>query len=706
MSWNMNPSAGGLPFPVDQIIGGAWMNNPSQQPPQCPIEGPPPVQGMERNVLGLLIEYLQANAQRSPVMCFGYNALSANGYNNEDFMELLRSTMMLTGALMESGKYQRGSMAAEFAVERMALYKYVKLAERLPHLQDMDPGFGNQVREILQVGQELGQMISAYQNHLRQQQSGPQNWNRQFGGGGGQQDTWGNHGGGMSQTPTNTASRFGNAPQGAQRSSWGQSAPQSGGNPFEIGGNAPQPPQDTQINTDIFGAAPKSHTSPSKPKGNTAMQSSGFLDIPQQAPEPTPNVTETPVETSKPLQDTPKPNGHPTGNSTHLTQATVIADSGDGFEWHIHNHGTGKPPAPTWLMDHPHDLLTDIESVDRFTKVCKEDGSRIISPVNKVKEMTAGYELHELALRSRPAHLDVGPKTSINHAVNKDNIVIPENEKLPEDTYTSETLSLSGGALTDVAMLSVDQFRQTLEDEDTLVVVDYQEKQYFRTQKGAQSVLESVLHENHLGHVVKAIVDLSQQYPELYHWLSRELTDMVHDVLDRDYNISTRIDSVIEDHESLIDLLAKKYSVTYSRRIEERIVQTYRQRIGEVTYLTPNQAISDLTSMATGILSEDYDLNIQTDDLDDGDMGLVSLTRHHKIVSVPRTLDRLALSGSTDRGYLTTKSAPTVHAILQTTLDGWQGPAWLRTLDGETVQVRRSVISPNDWVLIQVDRIG
>jgi len=546
MSWNTNQPPQALPFPTDYVVQGSWINNPMGNPPQCPLPAPGAAEGIERNILGALLEYLQSQSNVSPVRCFTYNLLSYTEYNNQDFTALLNTVLILTGALLESGQFQRGSQAAEFAVARMVDYQYVQIAKKFTPLQDMDPELGNIAGQIEQIGGELGQMIKGYTQQLQQQQQQPQT-------------QWGS-----GQRAPSSNDRFGGQRQAPQYNPWG-SKPQ-------------QKQQPQQINTDIFSSVKPRQTPPEPPVRSSPPMTNTLLDLyGVTAPADTPPA---PTQRGRaPAPVAPKTTGHPTGNTVHV-QETPNKEA----RWVVNSDKT-KPVymKPTASTKGRQNLLYDRTTHKPAYRI---EGNLVQASITERETpMSAGYELHELTFRNKNDGLFATEiRKPVGEVYNRDRLLKATDEEVGDlIPYYQE--SHSGGKLDDTALFSLAAMHDSIDEENAVLVLSYKESQTIMTNVNLKVELDTLRDTHDMASIRDRITAIKKINVYLGAWLMDSMTGMVNKILKEDYALDDTIDSFEEDASDFYQLVGGDVTQELVESLEDRIRTRLDVLIGNVGYL-------------------------------------------------------------------------------------------------------------------------
>lgn len=546
MSWNYNPPQQTLPFPTDYVVNGAWINSPMNNPPQCPLKAPGAAEGIERNILGAMLEYLQSQSSVSPIRCFTYNSLSYREYSNQEFTDLLNTILILTAALLETGQFQRGSQAAEFAVARMVDYQYVRMAKQYPALQDLDPQMGAVAGEIEQIGSELGRLVTGYIQKMQQPQTQPA-------------PQWGS----QAQAPMSQTGRFSGQ---REQNPWGNKA-------------SPPPATQTQINTDIFSSvkprqAPNESSIRSTPPVTTSLLDLYSVSTPQAEPQP----QETPARPTRPVVAE-----HPTGNTVHVQETPA-----EKPRWVVNSDST--PPLymkPSPSPEGRQNLLYDRTS--HKPAYCIEGNTIKASITEREEPMTAGYELHELTFRNKNDGLFLsGTHKPIGEVYNRGRLLKATDEEVGEIIpYYQE--KHSGGKLDDSALFSLAAMRKVIDEDDAVLVMLYTETRTIKTHDNLKVLLDDLREAEDLRHAVTALKSIDSTNAYLGQWLHNNLRDLTNQILAEDYGLEDiTIDSFVGDVLDLDGIVDDEITQELVDALKARIQTRIGVLIGSVGYLEGN----------------------------------------------------------------------------------------------------------------------
>lgn len=643
-----------------QVIQDYWIHNPMQNPPPCPVQALGAAEGCERNVLGMLFAYLQDNASRSPIRCFTYNYLAQNQFDNEEFISLLNTVLLLAGAVLEADpNIQRISQSSEIAIPAMVDSVYIRMAEKFPELQDMDTAMQHEVPRIKQMFQQMGELATRYKQSLQQPQGGwgmsQGGWPPSNGGGGG----WG-----RSSTPSQS-SRFGGNTQPAAPQ-WNQRSPQSRNVNVEAASlyqhSAPRP------------AATNSNVRSKKP-----MQSNSLLDLYTSQDTPPPPREPEPAPAAKP-SPAPKMTDHPTGNTVHFQQGSVAVSTDKGAEQWVICEDDETPPAITPTIsseDHPFLLY---ERTTMKPAYCFKDGKTLMTVTERDTPMSAGYELHELAFKRRNPLLDPGDVKPMTEAFERDKLLKAETKEAIEEAIPYYQEELAGGKLCDLTLSALDALKPLIEEPNAVLVVVYEEKIAIHTDQDLKEILEPIRDASSFDSLVGSVAHLQSQRPRLAQWVNAELTKLFNQVLREDFGTLASIDDLVDDGPNIDDLVSGDFTEAMLSKVEERFLVRVRNVFGTIGYIAGG----------------------------DGEMGISTLRRVHRIIDVPVTLEGLELSGGrSNSGRITRTSAPLTHRLIEGALgESADHFYWLRTADGAILEMTPAVTGKNDYLLVQRDRIG
>jgi len=635
-------------------------------PPPCPLPAPGAAEGIERNILGELLEYLQSMAGASPIRTFAYNLLSRDGYDNKEFSELLNTVLILTAALLESGKFQRGSQAAEFAVARMVEYLCVKLAFQYPVLQDMEPEMAPAAAEIEAVGRELGELVKRYNESLQQAAA----WG---GSNGVRQNPAGGWGSGARSAPT--VDRWGNSTASKGSSTrWGASALEK------------TQPADAGVSLDIFKKdVPKSpKMSSDKPIRNEPM--SGLSEFSALY-----TVTPPSEAPSRPVGRhgrAPRPTEHPTGDTVQMQSRTASEEPAvaqepapevaPGEQWVLNSDKT----EPTYLKVTP--------TVDGRQNMLYERGHckpayRITD--NKVEAtvteresyMSAGYELHELTFADKDrgmfAKADKKPKEVI---YNRDKLLKAEGEEISNVlSYYQE--KLSGGQIGDTTLLSLEAIRDVTGDDNAVVVLNYSEKKAVNTNANIKEYLDAVKAASTPKAVSDAVEKLKNDHPYWGSWLALKLQELTNTILSEDFALDLNITNFLEDFSVLSGVVTDDAGPEVTTAAVEYAVSQVSTFLGAVGYIEGTE----------------------------DEWGICTMTHSHCIIDVPMSASQLELSGGESIGRLTKTTAPELFRIIEGAVgDDVMHYYWLLTQDGTILELSPAPTGKGAWIVKPRDRIG
>lgn len=663
-AWNINPQhqPQQLPFPTDQVIPSTWFNSPRQNPPECPLAAPGAASGVERNILGELLEYVQSMAGTSPIRTFMYNMLSRQEYNNKEFTDLLNTVFILTAALLESNRFQNGSQAAEFAVARMVEYQCVMMAMQYPILQDMEPQMAGAAQEIHEVGTQLGQLIKSYKEEMARQQS----YTPPGGGGGG----WG-----MQPNAVKT-DRWGNA-----------SVNQQSATPPQWGGNTRRttPPMSEGISTDIFkkDTPPRGGDVPQQPVRSDTMTSSSALASLYGVTPP----SDTSGEPSRPMghrgAPTPVRTEHPTGNTVHMQPKEPVAaepavKEEDDVRWVINSDKT----VPVYMTPSPspdgrQNLVYERGHCKPAYRITNNHIDTTVT--ERDSYMSAGYGLHELTFKNKDGGLFIkGEVTPKEVLYNREKLLKSEGEEIGKTlSYYQE--EMSGGHINETTLLTLGAVREACEEKGAIVVLSYTEKNVVNTNTNIKEYLDAIKAEKDPSKLSGLVDDLVVAHPYWGNWLKERLTALVTTTFQEDYGQDITMGDFCEDFSLMDKLIDDELTEEVINAVRERVLSRIEVMIGTVGYLEGS----------------------------DTEWGMCTMTHTHCIIDVPMTAEQLELSGDSPIGRLTKTTAPELYRIIEGGIN--ESPDhyyWLVTKDGSVLELRPAPGGSNDWLIAKRDRIG
>lgn len=662
--WNNDPLRE-LPYPTDMCNSNNRVDNPMDYPPQTPIKGPPAVQGMERNILGVVIDYIQSMVGKSGLRNFAYNALSENGYRNESFVPIFEVILYATAAMIERGDYPRGQQAARVASQIMVDFALIGMAEKFPVLQELDPELGQKQYQIKDAANSIRVMAGEYKRHVEAQYQS----NHQYH----QNDPW-------SQQSTD----YHQPPVG---SPWG-----GAGNPTD----ARFPDQTPHVSgADImFGGSPAPNNN-SQPYTESNMSNEDF-DNPllaaafsNQAQESAPQESAASRETTAAQAWGSDTTEVPDEGRTVVNRSDCAAtEDGKGGVWLVPKEGAYLER--DWSMSQPHPLLFDVDTYRLAYHQRTVDGKPVIMEVvtERSEKMGAGYHLHELAYTNKDAFLDTveeQPTRSIND--------VYERPKLLKDDISYEQLvshfnihriAIDDGKIDPLVFMTMERARRDQnKPHDTVVVMDYREKFHFVWDIEIKAVIEDLCQAGDLLTLHTKLTDDKSDIPApLLTILERIITTQVNRVLNMDFNLvpAITVESFVGDAEELVDYLGKTYSARFSQSIQQRVMRWLNDSLRKIEVRAPDE---------------------------EGDNPEVIITRLHQIVDIPLTTEALRIGGSEKgRGAIAMDTHPVLYHLITTAINQTDCFMWLRTFDGTLMEVRPSPLLSGQWIINEVERIG
>lgn len=651
----------GLPVPPNFVVPDAWINNPLHNPPNIQLAAPGPAAGIERNILGALLEYLQNQAQVSAVRCFTYNMMSRNGYVNNEFDELVNTVFVLTAALLDSGQFDRGGPAATFASERMVDFACVRFANEYPELRNMDPDLAANANQIYDVGSELGNLVNAYRSHLQQQQQQPQfgGGNIQFGGQS-QRIPMGNPGNQLSQR----------IPMGNTNSRQAQVNPRN---------SSPGGP--SSINTDIYNNKPRApQQSVQQPiRNNSVRKNSLFTPKRAEQQRPAEPVQETQEQAPAPTpvhRPTPTPTQHPTGDTVHKKEKPS-----DEARWVIcpeYCKVEYLKPSPD-----PEGLRVLLYEAQMLKPAYQIIGNVVKSTVTEREErMSAGYELHELAFtKDAKRRIGIwGKRPAVDEVYSRGDLLkaTSEEELIDVVPYYQETMS--GGALSDLTLVSIEAMRKAVEEDTAVMVISYEEKKTIQSNEDIRELLLAIKKCENISEVVVKVKDLLDDHEYMYTWLDLAFTKLTNKVLMEDYGLPIDIDSFVGDAPSLSGIVNEEITQGVVDAMRKRVVERIKVFLGTIGYIEGGEDT----------------------------WGMCNITHNHRIIDIPIISQQLYLAGAESMGRLTKVTAPMIHKLIagavgDTPTDHYY---WLRTRDGVILELVPAPGKNTDWIVVQRDKLG
>lgn len=661
-----------LPVPYDEIIRDFWISDPRRSPPDTPIEVPGACEGRERNVLGVLLDFMQLNAERSALGCYTYNLFANDEFASDDFATILETCLWATGALFEAGFANDLETASEDAVKIFYEYVMLKVGAATQEIQEVDDsGIDLEAEDIRRSYNELKSLVAEYQNMFRANNR----VNNRMAGRGRQTGGWGG---------SRQGSRFGREEEDDGRSFF-----QGGGGRFGGARNAPQTSSRRREmpKKDMFGGRSdhRGNAGPEPTTKGTGMSSiQRVRNRAQGAQEP-----EEQVEVTR-KEDNPIRRGWNTWKGNDDDEATVLREarkiSGeDGSDWIVTKPGMYLKR--TWSPKMPHALVYDVDYETLVYHVVEEKTGREIVETCTERDglgMGAGYDKHELIFEDRKntlASLKERQKTSINEVYHRETILAAADDE-EVDVFDIRRFNLCNASLDQGIAVTCETFRSDCGNDDAVVVANVKEEHFFVAGDDVKEVFQTLVSHTDLislqGFLKETKDKISQQ---LMIAIDNTLVKAVNRVLEFDYNLQfgESIDSFVDDASDMMDGLGSDYSLTFARGVEKTILKRVK---------------AEFADCKTSVSKEDTD----------GVGVRVDLIRHHTVIDIPLCTSALRLGGSEKgRGYISPDSALVFHRLLTTVLGQTEDYIWVHTADNNCFEVRRSPLAPSQWIIDQVD---